>query len=438
VTTVAPVAPPVIHLASGERSAAGGAAPSAAPAAEASTADSKMAIWAPTEYVYDGDIPALDGPAASWFFAPGQQPDPTRLAAIAASLGATGDLRQLPQDQGGGWAIGPEDYSAPVLTVGSDGMLSWWLSGTPASISAMPCAMGSEPAPGAGVAGSSGTATDVVAPDTVPPDQVEPTKVDPSVDPACTPQPPANVPSKDEALAKAKELFTSWGYDTGTYVFDEPYADEWGASVNAWLTIDGMRTPVTLSVGFGENGAVTWASGSLAEAQRGADYPTIGAAAGLERLKSQQDMYRPMAAEGVATDAVAPPADNTAGSDAASGTAVAEPGVAIAPVCDAATATDCGPVDTTPITVTLTSVKRDLTMVWAQDNTVWLLPAYSFGSADGGVYTVMAVDDAYIEQPPADTVDTGGTVDAGGSVDSGSGAATPPVDATAPAATPAP
>ena len=56
-----------------------------------------------------------------------------------------------------------------------------------------------------------------------------------------------------------------------------------------------------LSVGFGENGTVTYASGYLAVPERGADYPTIGAAAGLERLKTQQNQFiglrRPRRAE---------------------------------------------------------------------------------------------------------------------------------------------
>ncbi len=120
---------------------------------------------------------------------------------------------------------------------------------------------------------------------------------------------------KDEALAKAEQLFADWGYDVGSYQFDEPYADEWGASVNASLVLDGMKAPIMLSVGFGENGAITYASGSLAEPQRGDDYPTIGAAAGLERLKTQQNQYvgldsvsarqydaRPVSRRGAATD----------------------------------------------------------------------------------------------------------------------------------------
>ncbi|HSB87956.1 MAG TPA: hypothetical protein VLD86_16705, partial [Ilumatobacteraceae bacterium] len=246
VVTSSPAKPPVIHVASGYRSAAGGAAPAAAESAT----DSKMAVWGVTEFVYDGELPALDGLAPSWYFPSGQQPDQARVAALAKALGVEGEVRSLPQDQGGGWAVGPEDYSGPVLTVGADGLLSWWLSGTPASISARSeCAIAQgggtvEPAIGEGVAGSSGTAADGIA----TPDTAMPIPVEPATGPECVePQPPANVPTADEALAKAKELFTSWGYDLSSYEFDAPYADEWSASVNAYLIIEGMKAPITLS-----------------------------------------------------------------------------------------------------------------------------------------------------------------------------------------------
>ena len=78
----------------------------------------------------------------------------------------------------------------------------------------------------------------------------------------------------------------------------------------------------------------------------------------------------------------------------------------IAP-CEPEPATDCQARSTSsPVTVTLNSVKPDLTMVWAADNTIWLLPAYTFGSADGGLYTVIAVDDAFIQQPAAEPATT--------------------------------
>ena len=402
-STTTPLAeqPKVIQLATGQTGSGGGAAPAAA-TADAS-AESKMAVFAPTEFVYDGELPALDGPAGSWSFAPGQKADPDQIAKLAASLGVVGDVRTLPVDQGGGWAVGPQDYSGPVLTVGSDGMLNWWLSAAPTT-GAVACAsiggVATDPPIGAGVAGSSGTATDVAAPSTEPiaaPDATIPA-VDP-VAPECpTPQPPAGVPTKDEALAKAKQLFADWGYDVNSYQFDEPYADEWGASVNASLVLEGMKAPVMLSVGFGENATVTYASGFLATPERGADYPTIGAAAGLERLKTQQNQYIGLAADGVATKAA---------TDIAPQPALGAP--AIAP-CEAGPATDCAPISNDPVTVTLNSVKADLTMVWAADNTIWLLPAYTFGTADGGQYTVIAVDDAYIQQaaPEVATTDVSG------------------------------
>lgn len=407
-----------------------------APAAQtAGAADSKIAYMGQTEFVYDGDLPDLTGPAKSWYFAPGQQPDLDRVAKLAAAFGIEGEVRTLPADQGGGWAVGPEDYSGPVLSVGSDGMLSWWLSAAPSAVSSAGCAVveATPPDAGSGAAGS-GTATNVVV-STSPPDTPT-TKLVPVPD-CAAPQPPAGVPTKEEALAKAKELFASWGYDLTSYTFDDPYADEWSASVTAWLTLDGMKAPITLSVGFGENGTVTWASGSLATPQPGGDYPTVGAAAGLERLKAQQNQYLAMTDTGVArgaADQVVP--DTAAPVDSANAstgvvapgvvtpepaampteTAPAAPGVgvrepAIAPICATDVASDvpadCGrPIPVDPVTVTLNSVKNDLTMVWAEDQTIWLLPAYTFGSADGGTYTVIAVADEFIQQPTAEPATT--------------------------------
>ena len=155
-------------------------------------------------------------------------------------------------------------------------MLSWWLSGTPSAAGVGSAVPGTAPAIGSGDAAVSGTATAVAVP-AGPATDATPSGTVPVADipvPDCpTPQPPAGVPTKEEALAKAKDLFASWGYDVSSYQFDEPYADEWNASVTASLVLDGMKAPITLSVGFGENGSVTYASGSLATPQTAA--PTI-------------------------------------------------------------------------------------------------------------------------------------------------------------------
>lgn len=86
-------------------------------------------------------------------------------------------------------------------------------------------------------------------------------------------------------------------------------------------------------------------------------------------------------------------------------------------------------MDTTPITVHLTSVKPDLTMVWAADGTVWLLPADTFADADGGQYTVIAVTDEYLQLATPKVVPKPPTTDV--SVE------TTPVDSAPVASTPA-
>ena len=418
-TTTTPLTekPQVIQLSSVQTGSGGGAPVAADSPAKVST-ESKIAFMGSTTFVYDGQLPVFGGAAGSWFFAPGQKPDPDRVAKLAASLGVQGDVRTLSADQGGGWAVGPEDYSAAVLTVGADGMLSWYLSAPQSAVTSAGCvavsgvatgpALGAPgvvdavapaaPLPAVDAAAGTAPAPDVVAPDVVAPD-------------CPAPNPPVGVPTKDEAMAKAKQMFTAWGYDVNSFQFDAPYGDEWGASVNASLLLDGLKAPVMLSVGFGENGTVTYASGYLATPERGADYPTIGAAGGLERLKTQNQFVGGLDGTRVmtATDNVATP-DVAVVSGAATGTAtgvaaVVEP--TIVPCEPEAAAADCAPTKVDAITVTLNSVKPDLTMVWAADNTIWLLPAYTFGSPDGGLYTVNAVEDAYIHQAdpaPATTV----------------------------------
>jgi hypothetical protein len=75
--------------------------------------------------------------------------------------------------------------------------------------------------------------------------------------------------------------------------------------------------------------------------------------------------------------------------------------------CTDGAATDCAPIspiDVEPITVTFTAVHPSLEQLWASDGTVWLLPAYAFDAVDGGMYSVLAVEDQYIEVSQATEV----------------------------------
>ncbi|MTA12857.1 MAG: hypothetical protein F2534_09680, partial [Actinobacteria bacterium] len=261
-------APAVIEIAGAGGS---GGNRAGAPASMDAAMESSKIMPALLTYEWAGGSIDLTGPAASWFFAPGTEPTVEQVQALAAALGVTGEVTELAADMGGGWTVGPTDGSAPSVTVGTDAMQSWWYS--PAWNTAPVAVECVEPIADASAGGDASGAAEAT---TLPA---------PAVDP-CVPQPPANVPSADEARALATELFESLGIDVSQYELDV-YADEWGANVSGSLVLDGVRTNLTVNVGFGENGAVTWAGGFLATPQRGADYPRIGVEAAVQRLNDQ-------------------------------------------------------------------------------------------------------------------------------------------------------
>ena len=396
-------APAVIEIVGG----AGGAGPASAEMADAA-ADSTTMTTAYLEYVYSGDIPDLTGPAASWFFAAGAAPSTEQIAALAVALGVEGDVRGLGADFGGGWTVGPADYSGPSVTVSADAMQSWWFS-----------------------PGSSQGSVETMACEYYPPGDPAGGGTDATAPVCAEPEPPANVPTAEEAKAMTLALFESLGVAVDAYDF-EAYADEWSANVTGYLTLDGVRTTVAISAGYGAEGALTWANGFLATPERGADYPRIGVEAAVQRLNDQQTgMWATargtnMAGYAEAVPSIGAPVGDSIGAVEAAppgsiglatsggvagstGSAGSEGGTTVdVPVtCDPAA--DCVeplpadmpamPIDAPPaepLVVTLTGAVASLEQVWAADQTVWLLPGYAFDSADQGRYSVIAVEDQYL------------------------------------------
>ncbi len=416
-----------------------GGAPSAAGANESMAAGdaAKMSMPAFIDYVYSGDAPDLTSPAGSWYFPAGASASAEQVQRLAAAFGITGTVEAVPADQGGGWRVGPADWTGPSVQVAADGMLSWWFSPGPSETTVVePCVLvdppvliEADPAGDAAAAPVDPSATDTVAPDVVVPDTAA-TEPVPVPEPVCPePQPPAGVPDAATAEARARDLFAALGLDLSSYEL-ETYADEWGAYVTAYLRLDGVRTWLSANIGFGAEGAITWAGGFLSEPVRGDDYPRIGVEAAVTRLNDQSSMWMyPMSAAGVMDasvkaggeigwSAVAPePATAAAapsGTDATGEAPVSEELPPEPPATDVPTPVlppvdelpvDVMPVDTTPIVVTLTSPSPSLEMFWAADGTVWLLPGYRFATSDGGEVSVLAVPDEFIEQAtPVDTL----------------------------------
>jgi hypothetical protein len=378
---------PIIHL------AAGGSAAGASGTAE--DALSMPMRVANVRFVATGELPALDSPATAYRYPVGAQPDPAAVARIAEAFGVTGELVALPADQGGGWVVGPTDGSAGAVYVSADPMLSWYYSApwTDGGWAAVGCEA-VDPAVG------EATTDTLVAPvDTavVPPDTPADTVADPAADPAPVPvcpepEPPVGVPTAAEAEASVRSLMASIGLDPEAYTL-ETYADEWGAGVTAWGELDGIRSPMSVSVGYGAEGAVTYAGGTLAVPVVVGEYPRVGTSVGLERLNSDW-MERYWAA----TDGPMPLA---AAAEADAGTT----GGGVADVAAPEPAPDTEPlVEPEEIVITVVAVEADLWQVWDRDGSTWLLPAYAFVDADGGRSLIPAVPDEYLDIAPAEEV----------------------------------
>lgn len=423
VTTVAASggAPPVIELPAG---ALGGGGAVAAESASADAARTSMIAW--MEYVFEGAPPATPATGAAWRFPADPTLPSAALTALAQALGLEGEPAPVPADQGGGWVIGSADYTGPSLRVSESALLDWYYSPGPLETDpvAMPACEAVEPAVAPDGDASGATSAPSPGCDTV------------------VPEPPAGVPSADEARARLVELLNAAGIDPAAYEL-EASADDWGAYASGYLVLDGVRSQVAVSVGFGAEGVLTYASGVLATPERVGDYPLLDAAGALARLNEQSGQWMdtgvavPM--DDAATSEVAPDeAVSSDGTSSSDGTAVAEPADAAAPVSAVApvdpavdvipavpcpepatvdpaasgaalpSTVDCGvPVPSGPITVVITGVRPELTMVWDATDEIWLLPAFTFLAGDGTGYSVVAVTDEYLVVPEVPMAEPG-------------------------------
>jgi hypothetical protein len=372
--------PAVLHL------GAGGGRQSTA----AGAADSKMMPMRPTSYVFDGTAPDL-GASAKAYTLGGQAPTAAVVEQYAKAFGLSAAARELPSDQGGGWAVGAADYTAPVLTAGQWGMHQWSYS-TPASATAgVSCA---EPSPPDGVA--------VTAP---------------PADKCAQPAPVTNLPTEAEAIAAAQRILGAMGLDSAAYTFST-FPSSWNVTVNGVLTVDGMATDLNVSFTFGANSEVQYAGGSLGTLTPLDTYPIVSVADGVTRLG---DPTGPWWAFGgpmvMARGGVSVAVDTAAGGTSAapipvpSGTIPVDVPVGTVLIGDAPdlpAPVDTAPagtvtIDTTPFVVHLSGVKLVLSSVWQADGSQILLPAFAFTSSDGGEYRVLAVDATYLDTAPATT-----------------------------------
>jgi hypothetical protein len=342
--------------------AGGGEASGGGRVAASESADMSMMPWfGDVEYVLGPDFPALPTASTGYEYPAGVVVTEEAVREVAAALGIDGELvpGQGVDVDGLVWRVGPDDGSAPSLTVSADAQGSWYASS----------AWGRE-----AVAGCA---------------QAIDEEGNPIGEPCPEPVPPAGVPTEAQATELANELLTALGVDPAAVELDV-YADEWSASVTAWPLLDGLRSPVAWGFGWGGDAVLQWANGVLNEPVPTGPFPLVDLDTALVRLDEQGGWWG-----GVARGGIEPmPLDAGVPEPAPIDPAV-DP--TVDPAVDQAIEQ---PVEPETVTITLVGVEADLWWVWEPDGSVWLLPAYRFVDADGAGYTVPAVTDDFIAEAP--------------------------------------
>lgn len=386
-------APPILVLSAANGGGWSSSAPAASDMSSTEGMDEKMMWGYQQHFTAATDLPALESDAPSYTLTAGDVSTDS-LNALKVAFGVTKDFVAQDVSQGGGYLSGNYDGTTPTLYVSSDAMHYWSYSPAwdQASISSQPCAV--DP-----------TATYVPTSDVPAPDAVI----------CAEPTAPENVPTKAEAEALFATTVSALGVNTDDLILDS-YADEWGANVTGYLKIDGVRSSITWSIGYGANAEITWASGALADVQVGASYPRIGTAAALERLNSQQNgmwggpMVRggfaeaaPMASSaGVTSDAVVAVTPSTDVPIEATAATIPVPNsdaVVGVEVTDAPTVDAPAPEIQE---VSIVSVEEELVTLYGADGSIYLVPGYTFIAAEdefgyAGRYTVSALPDEYMQ-----------------------------------------
>ncbi len=378
--------PPILVLSAAN---GGGWSESAPAASDMAGADGKMMWGYLQNFTAAVDLPALDSNARSYTLTAGDVSTDS-LNALRAAFGVTKEFVAQDASQGGGYLSG--DYTTTAtLYVGSDAMHYW--SYSPAweqsPISSRPCIM-----------------EDAVATTDVPTSEV--------MNEICAePTAPENVPTKAEAEALFATTVSALGMNVDDLIIDS-YADEWGANVNGYVKIDGVRSSLTWSIGYGANAEISWASGALADVQDGASYPRIGTTAALERLNNQQsDMWGdPMVRGAFAYDSAAAIEPATSDVESAVTTEPATSDVPSSDVPASDMAAETYPVTDAPAPeiqeVSIIGVEEELVTLYGADGSIYLVPGYTFIAAEdeygyAGRYTVSALPDEYMQV--ADAVD---------------------------------
>jgi hypothetical protein len=269
------------------------------------------------------------GTAQGYAFDPNASSTADTVTALAEAFG----IQSPAELRDGGWTAGPQDGTAPSLSVSLDGMLSFYYQDP--GLNPWQCAADAE---------------------------------------VC--EPTGTAPSEDVAIEALRSLLVTLGRDPATFEFT---SQVWEGSptrtAEARPVVDGQRIDQAWSVEVAEGGIAS-ANGAAADLVGMGEYPVVSEQEGFERLSDPRfggaATILPIAArqQAPATEPWVPPTAPPA--TPSTGTALSWP----------------------VHEVSIVSARLGLASQWQPDGSVLVVPAYEFTDADGGAWSVIAVADS--------------------------------------------
>jgi hypothetical protein len=370
----------------------GGSGGDASMAAGAEASDMRIGIWQQYEYVAGPGLASAGGSGSVYALERRGTPESV-LREIGRAFDLEGEAKRSSwyNDSYPSYVLGPEDGSAPSVTISWIGTGNWWYSD--------PVAGGwwSCPSSDGGADGVvSESADDVAGEECVPPEMIV-----------------GEMPTEAEAREQARAIFAATGLDVAASGI-RVMADDWQTVASANLVVDGFSTAVEWSVGWGQSGQVAWAYGNAVDAVNRGSFGTVSPRDAVERLSDGRwfgaagpDFQGGFGIAEVARDSSqsisSEPRELTDPMEPAEPTEPTEPTEPVEP----SETEDPVVVDPLPeptlepevVTIALDEATATMLLMWDSEGSAWLVPGYAYRMEEGWFSSVVSLQEGVIQLP---------------------------------------
>ena len=380
---------------------------SALGAAESSQSDMRIGIWIDYQYVAGEGLSDQGGNGHVYQLTRSGTAEGV-LADVADALGVDGEVEKSSYFDASypSYVVGPEDGTAPSVSISWTGTGSWWYN-DPTAYPAIVCSISE----GGEASGIKPGGTEVCE----------------------SPEITENLaPSESEARAIALEIFEATGLDVSASDI-RVTADEWQTTATASLVVDGVQTAMDWSVAWSPLGTISYAYGQSIDVVDRGSYDTVSAAASVERLSDWRwygaagpeyqggammyaaDSSRSVESvegEDVPTEGPTEPNVEPTSEPGSGGGTDSNPGTEPEPApTDVPTElpTDEPSIEPLPepmpeptpeiVVVTVEKAEKTLLLMWDSEGNAWLVPGFAMQHPEGWWNTVVSLIEGIIELP---------------------------------------